>query len=130
MIVKHLILENISTYMEYKNINLEELKEYTQNHNAIILENCDISGCESIEKMEMILNSVHFFDDTTERKSIAGDMQILDVHRITGTSKDGKDTLFTLKEGAKTTDSTKLFTLMTDMQIHTTPENFLIPKKK
>ena len=115
--------------MEYKNINLEELKEYTQNHNAIILENCDINGCESIEQMEMILNSVHFFDDTTERKSIAGDSQILDVHRITGTSKDGKDTLFTLKEGAKTTDSTKLFTLMTDMQIHTTPENFLIKEK-
>ena len=87
MIVKHLILENFNTYMEYKNISLEELKEYTQNHNAIILENCDINGCESIEQMEMILNSVHFFDDTTERKSIAGDSQILDVHRITGTSK-------------------------------------------
>lgn len=115
--------------MEYKNINLEELKEYTQNHNAIILENCDINGCESIEQMEMILNSVHFFDDTTERKSIAGDMQILDVHRITGTSKDGKDTLFTLKEGAKTTDSKKLFTLMTGMYIHNTPENFLIKEK-
>ena len=115
--------------MEYKNISLEELKEYTQNHNAIILENCDITGCESIEQMETILNTVHFFDDTTERKSISGDSQILDVHRITGTSKDGKDTLFTLKEGAKTTDSTKLFTLMTDMQIHTTPENFLIKEK-
>ena len=129
MIVKYLILENFNTYMEYKNISLEELKEYTQNHNAIILENCDITGCESIEQMEMILNSVHFFDDTTERKSIAGDMQILDVHRITGTSKDGKDTLFTLKEGAKTTDSKKLFTLMTGMYIHTTPENFLIKEK-
>lgn len=46
--------------MEYKNISLEELKEYTQNHNAIILENCDITGCESIEQMETILNTVHF----------------------------------------------------------------------
>ena len=116
--------------MEYKNINLEELKEYTQNHNAIILESCNIEGCESIEQMEMILNSVHFFDDTTERKSISGDTQIIDVHRITGTSKDGKDTLFTLKEGANTTSSKRLFTLMTGMQIHTTPDLFLIKERK
>ena len=115
--------------MEYKSISLEELKEYTQNHNAIILENCDINSCKSIEQMEMILNTVHFFDDITERKSIAEDIQILNVHRITGTSKDGKDILFTLKEDAKTTDSKKLFTLMTDMQIHTISENFLIKEK-
>ena len=115
--------------MEFKNIHLEELKEYTQNHNTVIIENCDIEGCESLAQMETILNGVHFFDDATEKKSMAGDLQISDAHRITGTSKDGEDTLFTLKEGAKTTDSKKLFTLMTGMYIHNTPENFLIKEK-
>lgn len=38
--------------MEFKNIHLEELKEYTQNHNAVIIENCDIEGCESLDQME------------------------------------------------------------------------------
>ena len=80
--------------------------------------------------METILNSVHFFDDNTEKKSIAGDSQIVDVHRITGTSKDGKDTLFTLKDGAKVTDSKRLFNLMTGMQIHTTPDLLLIKENK
>ena len=75
-------------------------------------------------------NGVHFFDDATEKKSMAGDLQISDVHRITGTSKDGKDTLFTLKEGANTTSSKRLFTLMTGMQIHTTPDLFLIKERK
>lgn len=116
--------------MEFKNIHLEELKEYTQNHNAVIIENCDIEGCESLDQMETILNSVHFFDDNTEKKSIAGESQIVDVHRIIGTSKDGKDTLFTLKEDAKTTPSKRLFNLMTGMQIHITPENFLIKEKR
>ena len=116
--------------MEFKNIHLEELKEYTQNNNAVIIENCDIEGCESLDQMETILNSVHFFDDNTEKKSIAGDSQIIDVHRITGTSKDGKDTLFTLKDGAKVTDSKRLFNLMTGMQIHTTPDLFLIKENK
>lgn len=112
--------------MEFKNIHLEELKEYTQNHNAVIIENCDIEGCESLDQMETILNSVHFFDDATEKKSMLGDLQIVDAHRITGTSKDGKDTLFTLKEGAKITESKRLFTLMTGMQIHVSPSLFLI----
>ena len=116
--------------MEFKNISLEELKEYTQTHNTVIIENCDIEGCESLDQMEIILNSVHFFDDDTEKKSIEGDSQILDVHRITGTSKDGKDTLFTLKEDAKTTSNKMLFNLMTGMQIHTTPDFFLIKEKK
>ena len=116
--------------MELKNIHIEELKEYTQNHNAVIIENCDIEGCESLEQMETILNRVHFFDDNTEKKSIAGDSQIVDVHRITGTIKDGKDTLFTLKEDAKITPSKRLFSLMTGMQIHTTPDIFLIKEKK
>ena len=116
--------------MEFKNISLEELKEYTQTHNTVIIENCDIEGCESLDQMEIILNSVHFFDDNTEKKSIAGDSQIVDVHRITGTSKDGKDTLFTLKDGAKVTDSKRLFNLMTGMQIHTTPDIFLIKENK
>jgi hypothetical protein len=115
--------------MEFKNIHLEELKEYTQNHNAVIIENCDIEGCESLDQMESILNTVHFFDDATEKKSMAGDLQIVDAHRITGTSKDGKDTLFTLKEGAKTSISKRLFTLMTGMQIHNTPDLFLIKEK-
>lgn len=115
--------------MEFKNIHLEELKEYTQTHNAVIIENCDIEGCESLDQMESILNTVHFFDDATEKKSMAGDLQIVDVHRITGTSKDGKDTLFTLKEGAKTSISKRLFTLMTGMQIHNTPDLFLIKEK-
>lgn len=112
--------------MEFKNIHIEELKEYAQNHNAVIIENCNIEGCESLEQMETILNTVHFFDDETEKKSTAGDLQIVDVHRITGTSKDGKDTLFTIKDGAKTTDSKRLFTLMTGMQIHNTVDSFLI----
>lgn len=116
--------------MEFKNINLEELKEYTKTHNAVIVENCDIEGCESLEQMESILNSVHFFDADTEKKSLTGDLQIADAHRITGTSKDGKDTLFTLKEGAKTSATKRLFTLMTGMQIHITPEIFLIKEKK
>ena len=116
--------------MEFKNIHLEELKDYTQNHNAVIIENCDIDGCESLDQMETILSSVHFFDDNTEKKSIAGDSQIVDVHRITGTSKDGKDTLFTLKDGAKVTDSKRLFNLMTGMQIHITPDIFLIKETK
>jgi hypothetical protein len=115
--------------MEFKNIHLEELKEYTQTHNAVIIENCDIEGCESLDQMESILNTVHFFDDATEKKSMAGDLQIIDAHRITGTSKDGKDTLFTLKEGAKTSISKRLFTLMTGMQIHNTPDLFLIKEK-
>jgi hypothetical protein len=115
--------------MEFKNIHLEELKEYTQTHNAVIIENCDIEGCESLDQMESILNTVHFFDDATEKKSMAGDLQIVDAHRITGTSKDGKDTLFTLKEGAKTSISKRLFTLMTGMQIHNTPDLFLIKEK-
>ena len=116
--------------MEFKNIRLEELKEYTQTHNAVILENCDIEGCESLNQIETLLNHVHFFDDNTEKKSIAGESQIIDVHRITGTSKDGKDTLFTLKEGAKTSSSKKLFTIMTGgMKIHTTPDVFLIKEK-
>ena len=111
--------------MTFKNINIEELKEYTQNHNTVILENCDIEGCESIEQMESILNTVHFFDDNTEKKSIEGNPQIVDVHRITGTSKDGKDTLFTLKDGAKVTSNKRLFTLMAGMQIHSTVDSFL-----
>lgn len=111
--------------MTFKNIDIEDLKEYTQNHNAVILENCDIEGCESIEQMESILNTVHFFDDNTEKKSIEGNPQIVDVHRITGTSKDGKDTLFTLKEGAKVTFNKRLFTLMSGMKIHTTVDSFL-----
>lgn len=115
--------------MEFKNIHLEELKEYTQTHNAVIIENCDIEGCESLDQMESILNTVHFFDDATEKKSMAGDLQIIDAHRITGTSKDGKDTLFTLKEGAKTSISKRLFTLMTGMQIHNTSDLFLIKEK-
>ena len=116
--------------MEFKNISLEELKEYTQTHNTVIIENRDIEGCESLDQMEIILNSVHFFDDDTEKKSIEGDSQIVDVHRITGTSKDGKDTLFTLKEDAKTTSNKMLFNLMTGMKIHTTPDFFLIKEKK
>lgn len=116
--------------MEFKNIHLEELKEYTQNHNAVIIENCDIEGCESLDQMETILNSVHFFDDATEKKSMLGDLQIVDAHRITGTSKDGKDTLFTLKEDAKTSTNKRLFTLMTGMQIHTTPDLFLIKEQR
>ena len=116
--------------MEFKNINIEELKEYTQNHNAVILENCDIEGCESLEQIESILNVVHFFDDSTEEKSVEGDLQIVDVHRITGTSKDGKDTLITLKEGAKTTVNKNLFSLMAEgIQIHTAPDDFLIKEK-
>lgn len=111
--------------MTFKNIDIEDLKEYTQNHNAVILENCDIEGCESIEQMESILNTVHFFDDNTEKKSIEGNLQIVDVHRITGTSKDGKDTLFTLKEGAKVTSNKRLFTLMAGMKIHITVDSFL-----
>lgn len=116
--------------MEFKNINLEEIKEYTQNHNTVIIENCDIEGCESLDQMETILNSVHFFDDATEKKSISGDLQIVDAHRITGTSKDGKDTLFTLKDDANTTINKNLFTLMTGMNIHTTPDLFLIKENK
>ena len=116
--------------MEFKNIHLEELKEYTKNHNTVIIENCDIEGCESLAQMETILNGVHFFDDATEKKSMAGDLQISDAHRITGTSKDGKDTLFTLKEGANTTANKRLFTLMTGMQIHNTPDLFLIKERK
>ena len=111
--------------MTFKNINIEDLKEYTQTHNVVILENCDIEGCESIEQMESILNTVHFFDDNTEKISIDGNPQIVDVHRIIGTSKDGKDTLFTLKEGAKVTSKKRLFTLMAGMQIHTAVESFL-----
>lgn len=111
--------------MVFKTIDIEDLKEYTQTHNAVILENCDIEGCESIEQMESILNTVHFFDDNTEKKSIEGNPQIVDVHRITGTSKDGKDTLFTLKEGAKVTSNNRLFTLMTGMKIHIAVDSFL-----
>ena len=111
--------------MEFKNINLEELKEYAQTHNTVIVENCDIEGCESLEQMETILNSVHFFDSATENKSIAGDPQIVDVHQIIGTNKDSKDTLFTLKDGAKTTYNEHLFTLMTGMKIFNTSDLFL-----
>ena len=111
--------------MEFKNINLEELKEYAQNHNTVIVENCDIEGCESLEQMETILNSVHFFDSDTENKSIEGDPQIVDVHQIIGTNKDSKDTLFTLKDDAKTTYNEHLFTLMTGMKIFNTSDLFL-----
>ena len=110
--------------MEFKNINLEELKEYAQNHNTVIVENCDIEGCESLEQMETILNSVHFFDSDTENKSIEGDPQIVAVHQIIGTNKDSKDTLFTLKDDAKTTCSKHLFTLMTGMKIFNTSDLF------
>ena len=116
--------------MEFKNINLEELKEYAQNHNTVIVENCDIEGCESLEQMETILNSVHFFDSTTENKSIAGDPQIVDVHQIIGTNENSKDTLFTLKDDAKTTYNEHLFTLMTGMKIHTTADILSIKEKK
>ena len=75
--------------------------------------------------MESIHNSVHFFDSDTENKSIDGDPQLVDVHQIIGTNKDSKDTLFTLKDDAKTTYNKHLFTLMTGMKIFNTSDLFL-----
>lgn len=103
--------------MEFKSIALEEIKEYCSTRNNIILEQCELEGCESLEQIESILNKVGFFDIETTERSINGEQQILDVHQITRGDEEVHDTLFTLKPGAFITTNKRLFTLMTGMNI-------------
>lgn len=103
--------------MEFKSIALEEIKEYCDTRNAIIVENCELDGCESLEQIESILNQVNFFDTETADKISNGEHQLIDVHQITRGNEEVHDALFTLKPGAIVTTSKRLFELMTGMRI-------------
>lgn len=100
---------------KFKHIEQKDIKSHVSvDYTSVVLTNCDVEGCESIEQIERILDIVHLFSNYP----VANKPALLDVYLIDKDSKDTSDVLLDLDRSVELTNFPLLFSSKTGMEFY------------